>query len=129
MLNGIVKGGYQRAETELRSLESRYPEDRYVMVFRGYLSVLKGDRDGAESIIEKLKKNYGASATLDRDIGYLRYYLGDMDSFYAAMQRTAEDHVLDPVLLRYSPLFEKVRKDPRYRDVMIKSRLDPDQKE
>ncbi len=61
--------------------------------------------------------------------GFIRYFLGDMDAFFAAMFRDVENHALNPLMLRYSPLLEKARQDPRYREVMTKGGLDPELKE
>lgn len=125
----LTQRDYQKAEEEIRSLESRYPRDFSVLSLRGYLSALKGDREATNKAIASLEKSFAGGATITRNVGYIRYFLGDVDGFFAAMKRAAEEHVLDPTILRYSPLFEKARRDPRYREVMVKSGLDPEPKE
>jgi hypothetical protein len=41
-----------------------------------------------------------------------------MDTFYAYMRASAEDHTLRAADLLYSPLFAKARKDPRMREIV-----------
>jgi TolB-like protein/Tfp pilus assembly protein PilF len=119
----LNKGELQKAENEIVSLEFHYPDNFNVLMLRGYLSALKGDRQEAERIMEKLRRNFAGGATLERNIGYIKYYLGDLDGFYDSMMRAAEEHVLDPSVLRYCPLFEKARRDPRFRQVLLKSKI------
>jgi hypothetical protein len=42
--------------------------------------------------------------------------MGDLDAFFDCMLRAADAHVLWALQLRYSPIFEKVRKDPRMKE-------------
>ncbi|MFI5420097.1 MAG: adenylate/guanylate cyclase domain-containing protein [Nitrososphaerales archaeon] len=125
----FTKGDLSSAEKELSWLEERYPNDFRVVSARGKLSALKGNRKSAESTIEELKENFGSGAVLVRHIAIIKYYLGDVDDFFILMEQAAREHVLDPSILRYSPMFENARKDPRYRKVMEASNLDPELKE
>jgi TolB-like protein/lipopolysaccharide biosynthesis regulator YciM len=125
----LTERDFEKAEKEIISLEARLPKDFSVISLRGFLSALKRDRDATMKVIERLEKSFSGGATVRRNIGYMRYFLGDTEAFFEAMMRAAEEHVLDPFVLRYSPLFEKARRDPRYRQVMIKSGLDPEIKE
>ncbi len=125
----LIKREYEKAEEKVRSLEMRSPEDILTIALRGYLEALKGNREGAERVVETLHSKYGTGVGANQLTGFIRYFLGDMDAFFAAMFRDVENHALNPLTLRYSPLFEKARQDPRYREVMIKGGLDPDLKE
>ena len=86
---------------------------------------MKNDVDATNHAIERLRKEFRGGATLERNIGYIRYCRGDMNEFFSAMMRAVKDHVLDPIRLRYSPLFENARQDARYRHVLVKNGLDP----
>jgi len=124
-----AKGDYTAAEKEQALLEGRYPNDFRVVSARAKLAALRSDRETAEKTVEQLKRDFSGGATLSRHIAIVKYYLGDTDGFFQLMEQAAREHVLDPALLRYSPLFENARKDPRYREVMIISNLDPELKE
>jgi adenylate cyclase len=123
------KSDYQKAEEEVREMELLSPRDFSTLCFRGYLTALKGDSEGTNKIIEMLEKNFKGGATLERNIGYMRYFLGDMDAFFNAMFRCAENRVLDPLTLRYAPLLEKARRDPRYPELLKKVGLGSELKE
>jgi Adenylate and Guanylate cyclase catalytic domain len=90
---------------------------------------LKGDTEKMEQAVQQLKRDFSGGAVLIRHLGIIRYYVGDMDGFFAAMEQSAREHVLDPLILRYSPLFESGRKDPRYSSILVISNLEPDIKE
>jgi adenylate cyclase len=125
----LIKGNYEKAEETLRSLEKDSPEDFWTISLRGYVEALEGNREAAERIIETLHSKYGTSVGPNQVSGFIRYFLGDMDAFFAAMFRDVENHALNPLMLRYSPLLEKARQDPRYRELMTKASLDPYLKE
>jgi len=125
----LIKADYQAAEKEIEFMEKSRPEDIVVVAIRGYLSALTGDRKKAEETITIIDQKFKGKGTAHRFVGYMKYFLGDMDGYYDAMFKCVETHVLDPMVFRYSPLFASARKDPRYRQVLIKNGLDPDLKE
>lgn len=124
----LAKEDFVKAEEELRTLESLSSSDFRTITFRAYLQAMKGDKAGLEKTIEKLR-SFKGGATFDRNLGYIKYLMGDMDGFFDAMFRAVETHTLDPFRMRYSPTFEKARRDPRYRKMLEKNGLDPDLKE
>lgn len=128
-LSHLCKGDYDEAEEAVKSLETNFPEEIATISLRGYLTALRGDRDGGEKIIERLNDKFPEGPNVNSIVGFIRYLMGDMDEFFAAMFRDVENHTLNPVMLRYSPLFEGARQDPRYRQVLVKNGLDPELKE
>ena len=126
----LAKNNVNRAEEQVELLESLAPADSSTILYRGLLLAMKGDAKGAEKIIEKLQREFqGGEKILERNIGYIRFVLGDMDAFFSAMFHAVENHVFDPAQIRYSPLFQRAREDPRYRELLLKNGLDPDLRE
>ncbi len=125
----LSKGAYEKAEETIETLERDSPEDMRTVALRGYLAALRGDRTVAEKTIMRLEEKFKGGATVNTSIGCIRYFMGDIDAFFDAMFRDVENHTLNPNTLRYSPLFEKARQDPRYHQVMLKNGLDSDLKE
>ncbi len=123
------KSDFGRAKVEVALLEELSPGDPEVIWFRGALSALTGDTDGAKESIERLEREFKGGAVTDRVVGELRYFLGDMDAFFDAMFRALKNHALDSTWLRYSLLLQKAREDPRYRQIMRMNNLDPELKE
>jgi adenylate cyclase len=119
----------EKAERELRNIEAEHPIDFDVKCLKGYVLALKGDRPGTQAVINLLRGKFAGGATLERNIGYMRYFLGDKEFFFESMDNSAREHVLDPMFLRYSPLVDEARQDPRYAEAMRKAGMDPDVKE
>jgi len=126
----LSKNDVKNAEEQIRLLEPLATADSATILLRGLLLAMKGDVKGAEKIVERLQREFqGGKEILDRNIGYVRYLLGDTDAFFAAMLNAVENHVFDPIQLRYSPLFKQARQDPRYRELLVRDGLDPDVEE
>src|SRR5579875_508098 len=125
----IAKKDYDAADREIRLLEALAPDEAATIVERGISLAARGDSGGASNLIEKLEKRFKGGPGTDRNIGYIKYFLGDMDAFFAAMFRSVEEHVFNPIKIRYSPLFEKARQDARYSQLLRKNGLDPELKE
>ncbi|MDG6934664.1 MAG: hypothetical protein JRN68_08190 [Nitrososphaerota archaeon] len=125
----LSKGNLVSAEEKLEQIEALAPGEFNTIFSRGELCALKGDRAGAQEVIELLEGKFRGGGSTDRSIGYIKYFLGDLDGFFAAMFRAVDEHVLDPLQMRYSPLFERARKDPRFQELLKKNGLDPDIKE
>lgn len=115
----------QKAEEELEILDTiSGGKDYHSILSRAEIVALKGNFQAAEETIKILRDSFKGTAANDRNIGFVRYYLGDRDAFFDAMFRAVETHVLDPFRLRYSFLLVDARKDPRYHQVLSKNGID-----
>ncbi len=115
----ILRGDLAQAEVHVRELERIAPSSDYAMVARGWLSAVKGDRAGAMQIIAKLNDTFveGASRRL-MAVGSVYYALGDLDRFFDCMNLAAQEHTIQLVRIRSSPLFSGARKDPRFLELL-----------
>ncbi|HZW56979.1 MAG TPA: adenylate/guanylate cyclase domain-containing protein [Nitrososphaerales archaeon] len=129
MEHSLGKRDYERAQEEIRALEETAPSDFRTLSLRALLQAMTGDRQGAEETLVRLGGTFARGALLDRTSGYVKFLLGDMDGFFEAMFRAAEAHILDPFRMRYSPIFEGARGDPRYRQLFERLGLDPELRE
>jgi len=50
-------------------------------------------------------------------------FIGDHDRAFACLEKSLQDHSLDVPALRSSPVFDELRKDGRYRELLRKMRL------
>ena len=117
----VSKGDYDEAEKVVKELERLGPTLAFTYLNRGYLAALKGDVKTAHEMIAMLDK--GAGWGRSPYAGYIYYAMGDMQKFFDYMYRSAEDHTLPAQALRYSPLLEKARKDPRMTEVFRRANL------
>lgn len=125
----LSRQNIEKAEVEIRELERLAPNDSRTVFIKTLLLAMKGEKEELARIIEKTRDIFKNGAVYDRNLGYLKYLQGDVDGFFEAMFRSAKSHTLDPFRMRYSPLFENARRDPRYRELMQLTGLDPDLKE
>lgn len=125
----LNEGNYEKAEETIRSLEGEFPDQMGTLALRGYLEALRSNVEGAQKVIETLDTKFGGRGLVNHHIGMIRYLLGDTDGFFEAMFRDVRKHTLNPWPIRYWPLLERARSEPRYREAMLQNGLDPELKE
>jgi adenylate cyclase len=117
----VSRREYGEAEKAVEELERLSPTRLFTLLNRGYLAALTGDEKTAKEMIARLDRGAGMGTT--QLAGFIYYALGDMDRFFEYTFKAAEDHTLMAQDLRYSPLFEKARRDPRLGEAFRKSGL------
>jgi hypothetical protein len=55
--------------------------------------------------------------------GYIYLALGDSDKFFEYMFRAADDHTLAVTTIRFNPMLEKARSDPRFPEIFKRAGL------
>jgi hypothetical protein len=88
---------------------------------RGFLAALTGDRSGALGVIKEIEGSWLGATNLN-DIAFIYYALGDLDSYFAYVDRATDQHTMRYAYVMYCPLFAKAREDPRYQALMTKFR-------
>ncbi len=96
------RGELEKAEEEVRKLEELSPEDFNTISFRGLLSARKGEVQGTQDAIQKLQRMFKGGPTVEPVIGVMKYYLGDLDGFFDSAFKSADAHMLNPMLVRYA---------------------------
>lgn len=122
----MSKGMYDLAENMVQAMERLSPADIVAVAFRGVLYALEGKVREAEDTIKRMKEQFKEGATVVCYEGLIRLLLGDIDGYFDCLFRAVEKHVLLVFQVRYSKLYERGRSDPRYREVLTKSRVDPE---
>ena len=112
-LHHTIRGELDLSQKEVAALEGIEPSWEFTLLCKGYLAGLKGDRATAEATISSLEVTHRRGFARSSLAGFIYYALGDLDTFYAYMRASAEDHTLRAADLLYSPLFANARKDPR----------------
>jgi adenylate cyclase len=119
----IYKGNLDDAERELAQLEALAPTWEFTLLIKGYVAALRGNRKTAEEAITALDRSHKSGWARSSLAGFIRYALGDTDEFFRYMFNAAQDHTLRATDLLYSPLFDPVRADPRFKEVLEISRI------
>ncbi len=110
----LGKGDLGAAEATLGQMQALAPENPWTVGFRGILSARRGDGQGARASIAKLQSMAGKARIAVFLEGYVHLNLGELETFFALMDRSQELHVLPYIELLYSPMLDGIRKDPRF---------------
>ena len=119
----VSKGDYEEAEKMVREMERIGPTLEYSQLNRGFLAAITGDVKTAREMISKLDSTHSPGWARSSSAGLIYLALGDLDKFFEYMFRAVEDHTLPVGMLRYNPLVEKSRKDPRFAQIFRKAGL------
>jgi TolB-like protein/tetratricopeptide (TPR) repeat protein len=110
----LSQGDLEAADHTLGQMRSQAPENVWTVGFQGVLCARRGDVQGARESISKLQAMAEKARNAVFLEGYVHLYLGELDRFFASMDRAQELHALPYIELLYSPLLDAVRKDPRF---------------
>jgi len=124
----LVKGQLDEVVELMHKVESMASNPMGLVAGEAMVAGLKGDKEGALRGREKLKESFSEVAVMPNFAGYISYFIGDMDGAFEWLNRAVDAHSLIPHTLRFSPLLAGLRKDPRYRQLLIKNGLDPENK-
>ena len=117
----LAKGHFEKARESLAKSEKFEPTNPRITWMGGVIAAMEGNRENALLAITKLEDAKLGPISFNF-IGYIYHALGDLDSFFAYMNKALETHALIPSTLMYSPLFAKARADPRYMELLAKIR-------
>jgi tetratricopeptide (TPR) repeat protein len=117
----LAEGSLEKANEFHAKGEKLEPTNPRVIFMGGVLAAMEGDRERALHIVKKIEDAKMGPISFNF-IGYVYHALGDLDSFFAYMNRALETHALIPSTLMYSPLFAKARADPRYSELVKRIR-------
>jgi adenylate cyclase len=99
------------------------PESVVLLTDKGILYALAHERAKAVEQLRRVESNENESARLFGQV-WIRATLGDLDEAFRALMRQAETHAWF-TLVKTEPLFEGLRKDPRFAEFCRKVGLPP----
>lgn len=113
---------YAKAAETLGEMERVRPDSVWVLTYRGILAVRRGDRATAQQCMQTLDQLERQGVLTCFFAGFIHFALHDWDAFFQCMERALELRQLPLLELLYSPLYEAVRDDPRYADLLRRQR-------
>jgi adenylate cyclase len=113
----VSKGNYQEAEKELKEMERIGPNLEYTCLNRGYLAAVLGDNKTAREMIDELDATHKPGWARSSSAGIIYLALGEIDKFFEYMFMAVGDGTVPITTLRYNPLVEKARSDPRFAQI------------
>jgi TolB-like protein/Tfp pilus assembly protein PilF len=117
----LIKGDLEKARGIYAKAEKLEPNNPRITWMGGFIAAIEGDREKAQLAIKKFEDPKVGPIGFNF-IAYIYHALGDFDSYFDYMNRALETHALIPSTLMYSPLFAKARADPRYPELVAKTR-------
>ena len=117
----LCKGDAEKAKEYYSKAASLEPTNRWVLWMNGFMAARTGDRNGALAAIKEIETKWLGATNLN-DIAFIYYALGDLDSYFAYVDRATDQHTVRYAYVMYSPLFAKARDDPRYQTFQDKIR-------
>jgi adenylate cyclase len=113
---------YAKAAETLGEMERVRPGSVWVLTYRGILAVQTGDSATAQRYLQTLGELERQGVLTCFFAGFIHFALDDWDAFFQCMERALELRQLPLLELLYSPLYEAVRDDPRYADLLRRQR-------
>jgi len=117
----LTKASLEEAKGFHAKAEKLDPNDPRPIWVGGVIAAMEGDRERAMLAVKKIEDAKMGPIGFNF-IAYVYHALGDIDSYYAYMNKALEDHQIIASVLMYSPLFAKARADPRYPELVERLR-------
>ena len=117
----LYKGDLDKAKEFYALAEKLEPNHSWVSWMQGFIAAKSGDRDGALAAIQRIEKHWTSADALNQ-VAFVRYAMGDLDSYFAYINKAADQHLVRFFYVVYCPLLAGTRSDPRYLAVLTKIR-------
>ena len=113
----VNRGDFDEAKKCLDEMEKIGPTRDYTFLNRGLLAAVTGDVKTAQEMINRLDEMHEPGWGRSSFAGFVYLELGNVDKFFEYMFQSAADHTLIVATVRFNPLLEKARADPRFPEV------------
>ena len=118
----IARREIDQAETGVRELERLRPDSLYTKTYRGMLEALKGNPEGARRSLAELEGPAVEGRVPAFFAGHVHFALGEDDAYLAGLERSLAQHQFPLLEVLYSPLFVRLRHDPRVEELVRRQR-------
>jgi serine/threonine-protein kinase len=127
LILGIVQeqgGRYAEADMALREALALSPDDTHVLVTQARCAMHAGRPKEAFALAERVRELERHRYVSPSDLAKLAIALGEFDAAFSALQRAKEERRGWLAYLRVDPLFDPIRGDPRFAELLRAMRLD-----
>jgi len=118
MVYSFSKRDWQSSMACLKRMIEKDPLDPFLDMDMGYLYAVTGRREEAMKIVEKLKKVPEDARVRGQLLAFVYVGLGDLDEAFEWLNYAISKKESFISWLRGNPLFEPVRSDPRFGELM-----------
>ena len=117
------KGMHQQAILELQKVSVLSGQDHAKLAALGHAYAFSGRRAEATKILEKLEEMSKRSYVPPYDFAVIFAGLGEKDKALEWLQKSHEDRSAYLVYLNVEPIWDSLRSDPRFTDLLQRMRL------
>jgi serine/threonine-protein kinase len=111
-------GMYQEAIAEIQKVRTLYGESQIATGLLGHAYAVAGMRDEAQKILEELQEQSQREYVLPYNRAIIYIGLGEKDQAFEWLEKAAEDRSDDLIYLNVDQIFDPLRSDPRFTDLM-----------
>lgn len=120
-----LKGLHSEALEEVRQIKG-LENDPMAVAWLGYIHAAAGDRASAEKMLSQLRELATRIYVSPLWIAQIQVGLREADQAFASFERVFEERsVAGAIVLKANPLFDNLRSDPRFADLLRRANLTP----
>ena len=119
----ISAGRLDQAAAQATTLIGIAPNSVRPIAVTGEVAALRGDRAGAAKVIERIEREYGTDFRADYNVALIHTALGNHDAAFASLDKAYRSRYPFLWEMRVDPLFDPLRSDPRYSQLLAKMSL------
>jgi eukaryotic-like serine/threonine-protein kinase len=112
------KGMHAEAINELRKARELSAGNTEALSFLGFAYVAAGERDEALKVLDELNVQAKRRHVPPYHFAILHAGLGEKNEAFDWLERAFEKHAVDLFTLRVEPMFDGLRSDPRFQDLL-----------
>jgi serine/threonine-protein kinase len=117
-------GRYDEADLALREAISLDPEDTYALAAMGRLRAMQGRLADARDVRDRIVALGRHRYVSPSDLARIHLALGEHDAAFAMLERASAERRGFLVYLKVEPMFDPIRDDPRFAELVRRMRLD-----
>ena len=120
----LVKFDYEQALTSYRELKRLWPANPGLDSYLAYIYAVTNRRGEAVEFLNRLKSYYAKGASVNpSEIAWVYAGLNDLDECFKWLEQAFDQHERIFGTIRSFPLYDKVRKDPRFNQLLRRANL------
>jgi TolB-like protein/Tfp pilus assembly protein PilF len=119
----FARGDWDGALIYLKKMISEDPTDPYLEMDLAYIYAATGRRSDALKLVERLKGVHESARIKGQSLAFVYVGLGDVDEAFVWLNHALKHKESFIGWVRGYPLFEPVRSDPRFRDLLKRAKL------
>jgi tetratricopeptide (TPR) repeat protein len=112
----------EEAIAEFQTVVELTDENTTMIAVLGYASGMGGKHDEARAILKKLESGTRPVSAFEKSMIYIG--LGETDRAFESLEKALNERAWQLGFLKVEPLFDPLRSDPRFADLMLRVGLD-----